>query len=198
MARIIVGVSGASGVILAHKTIKTLLKFNHTVELVMTSTALTTAHEELGKEYGSPKKFIEGLKGSITLHGLYDFMAPIASGSYPVDAMVIIPCSMSTLAGVALGLSDNLLRRAADVCLKEKRPLILVPRETPLSAIHLKHMLTLTEMGAFIIPPVPAWYQHPKSLDDVENFIVGKVLDALRMPHALYPVWGASAPLTTS
>ena len=196
MARIVVGLSGASGIILGYKTVQILLKLGHQIDLVVTSTALMTAKEEMGEDFSTAKKLMSHFEGDITLHGLYDFMSPIASGSCPVDAMVIVPCSMSTLAGVALGLSDNLLRRAADVTLKEKKPLVIVPRETPLSAIHLRHMLTLSEMGAFIVPPMPAWYQRPESLHEAENFIVGKVLDCLRIRHALYPLWHV-APLTT-
>ena len=192
MQTVIVGISGASGIILAEKTIRVLLNLGLHVDLVITSAALATAKQELNK--ATPKKLMAGFVGeNVTLHGLYDFAASIASGSYKAHGMVIVPCSMSTLAAVATGLSDNLLRRAADVCLKERRPLVLVPRETPFSAIHLRHMLTLTEMGAHMVPPVPAWYNLPKSLSDVEDFIVGKVLDCLKLPHSLYPAWPLSS-----
>lgn len=188
MQTVIVGISGASGIILAEKTIKELLNLGLHVDLVITTAALATAKQELNK--ATPKKLMASFAGeNITLHGLYDFAASIASGSYRAHGMVIVPCSMSTLAAVATGLSDNLLRRAADVCLKERRPLVLVPRETPLSSIHLRHMLTLTEMGAHMVPPVPAWYNLPGSLSAVEDFIVGKVLDCLKLPHSLYPSW---------
>lgn len=188
MANIIVGISGASGIILAHKTIEALIAAGFHIDLVISTAALATAKQEIDR--GSPKKLLEGFPpASVTLHPLYDFAASIASGSYKAEGMVIVPCSMATLAAVALGLSDNLLRRAGDVCLKERRPLVLVPRETPLSAIHLRHMLTLTEMGAHIVPPMPAWYNKPQTLADVEDFIVGKVLDCLKVSHTLYPSW---------
>lgn len=191
MKKLIVGISGASGIILALKTIKALLKADYHIDLVITSAALATAKQELG--LSTPKKILAELpEEGVTLHSLYDFSASIASGSYKTEGMIIVPCSMSTLAGVALGLSDNLLRRAADVCLKEKRPLVLVPRESPFSAIHLRHMLTLSEMGAHIVPPLPAWYNLPKTLNDIEDFIVGKILDSLKIAHRLYPIWPLS------
>ena len=185
---IIVGISGASGIVLAIKTIKSLIAAGYGIDLVITGAALATAKQELN--LSTPKKILAELSSdNIRIHSLYDFTAAIASGSYHTEGMIIVPCSMSTLAAVAIGLSDNLLRRAADVCLKERRPLTLVPRETPLSAIHLRHMLTLTEMGAHIVAPMPAWYNLPKTLSDVEDFIVGKVLDSLKIKHQLYPVW---------
>lgn len=188
MKKMIVGISGASGIVLALKTLQGLITAGYHIDLVITGAALATAKQELG--LSTPKKLLGSFPDeSVTLHSLYDFAAAIASGSYKAEGMIIVPCSMSTLAAVALGLSDNLLRRAADVCLKERRPLVLVPRETPLSAIHLRHMLSLTEMGAHIVPPMPAWYNLPQSLNDVEDFIVGKVLDTLKIPHSLYPSW---------
>ena len=185
---IIVGISGASGIVLAIKTIKSLIAAGYGIDLVITGAALATAKQELN--LSTPKKILAELSSdNIRIHSLYAFTAAIASGSYHTEGMIIVPCSMSTLAAVAIGLSDNLLRRAADVCLKERRPLTLVPRETPLSAIHLRHMLTLTEMGAHIVAPMPAWYNLPKTLSEVEDFIVGKVLDSLKIKHQLYPVW---------
>lgn len=193
MARIIVGVSGASGVILAYRTVYALLHSDHQVELVFTAHALYTMSLELGKELNSGIKwmqqFPENLQRNLTLHPIQDVGASIGSGSYFTDGMVIIPCSMATLAAVSLGLADNCLRRAADVMLKERRKLVIIPRETPLNEIHLEHLLRLTKMGAMIVPPVPAWYNAPKNLEDVENFIVGKALDALNIPNQLYKRW---------
>lgn len=193
MARYVVGVSGASGVILASRLIAALTDKDHAVELVMSQNALYTATLELGKEYKSAAKFVSHLPPSaqqrVTIHPIHDVGCAIASGSYPVEGMVVIPCSMATVAAIAVGLSDNVLRRAADVTLKEKRPLILVPRETPLSEIHLENLCKLSRYGATILPPVPAWYTEPKSLEDVENFIVGKVLDCLHIEHSLYKKW---------
>lgn len=185
MARIVVGISGASGVILGHKAVLALIQEGHFVELVISKAAHLTAAEEI---HSFPK-----YPESVTLHAPSNFAASIASGSYPHDGMLVIPCSMATLAAIALGLSDNLLRRSADVTIKEKRPLTLVPRETPLSPIHLEHMLTLSRLGVTILPPVPAWYTHPQTLNDIENFIVGKALDSLKINHSLYPRWKAAA-----
>ncbi|MDD3023475.1 MAG: UbiX family flavin prenyltransferase, partial [Syntrophomonadaceae bacterium] len=112
--------------------------------------------------------------------------SPIASGSYITDGMIIIPCTMATVSSLANGSSRSLLERAADVILKEKRSLIMVPRETPLSSIHLRNMLTLSEMGVQIIPAMPAFYHQPQSIDDMVNFVVGKVLDAMHIPHDIF------------
>ena len=193
MHRIVVGVSGASGIVLAHKTVDALTKLGHQVDLVISRDAFFTAVEEMGIEYSTMEKFLshftEEQRVLIHPHRINDFTAPIASGSFKFYGMVIVPCSMATLAGVAMGLSDNLLRRAADVALKERRPLVIVPRESPFSEIHLENMLKITRMGGVIVPPCPAWYNHPKSLDDVENFIVGRTLDALKIEHSLYKRW---------
>jgi len=119
-----------------------------------------------------------------------DWRAPVASGSNPADAMAVCPCSMGTLGAIAGGLADNLIERAADVMLKERRPLVLVPRETPLSAIHLENMLKLARAGAVILPPAPAFYTRPQTVADVVDFVVARVLDHLRVPHDLVPRWG--------
>lgn len=111
----------------------------------------------------------------------------------PPDAMVVCPCTMGTLAAIAQGLADNLIQRAADVALKERRPLILVPRETPFSSIHLENMLRLSQAGAVILPPNPGFYNHPKSVQDVVDFVVARILDHLGVAHALMQRWGASA-----
>ena len=128
--------------------------------------------------------------GELTVHSRDDWMAPMASGSNPGDAMAICPCTMGTLGAVANGMADNLIERAADVMLKERRPLVLVPRETPLSAIHLENMLKLARAGAVILPPAPGFYTRPRTIDDVVDFVVARVLDHLGVPHALVPRWG--------
>jgi 4-hydroxy-3-polyprenylbenzoate decarboxylase len=128
--------------------------------------------------------------GQLTVFGREDWMAPVASGSNPADAMAVCPCSMGTLGAIANGLADNLIERAADVMLKERRPLVLVPRETPLSTIHLDNMLKLAQAGAVILPPAPGFYDGPQSVDDLVDFVVARVLDQLRVAHALGPRWG--------
>lgn len=194
MATLVIGVTGASGVVLAHHAIDALTRLGHDVHLVMTADGLVTAKEEMGINYATLDRFVgsfsEKQQARITAHKVQNVSASIASGSFPVDGMLIIPCSMATLAAVAMGLGDNLLRRAADVTLKERRRLVIVPREAPLSEIHLQNMLSLTRMGAVILPPVPAWYMHPKSLADVELSIVGRALDCFHIDAKLYPRWG--------
>ncbi len=126
----------------------------------------------------------------LKVFGREEWFAPVASGSNPAHAMVICPCTMGTLAAVASGLSDNLIARAADVMLKERRPLILVPRETPFSSIHLENMLRLSHAGATILPANPGFYTRPESVQDIVDFVVARVLDQLRIPHQLMPRWG--------
>ena len=128
--------------------------------------------------------------GQVTAYAREDWMAPVASGSNPADAMAVCPCTMGTLGAIANGLADNLIERAADVMLKERRPLVLVPRETPLSAIHLDNMLKLARAGAVILPPAPGFYHHPQSVADLVDFVVARILDQLRVPHDLVPRWG--------
>ena len=130
--------------------------------------------------------------GQLTVFGREDWMSPVASGSNPADAMAVCPCSMGTLGSLAAGLADNLIERAADVMLKERRTLVLVPRETPLSAIHLENMLKLSRAGAVILPPSPGFYGHPRTIEDLVDFVVARVLDQLGIEHALGPRWGAS------
>jgi 4-hydroxy-3-polyprenylbenzoate decarboxylase len=143
------------------------------------------AERLLGERFGARP-------GELRVFGREDWMAPVASGSNPADAMAVCPCSMGTLGAIANGLADNLIERAADVMLKERRPLVLVPRETPLSAIHLENMLRLARAGAVILPPSPGFYARPATVDDVVDFVVARVLDHLGVPHALVERWGAS------
>lgn len=187
MARFIIGISGASGVILGYKCVQKLLELGHFVHLIVTSDAHITAQEEMSEDL--LKELTRGFNNELfQSHAIRDFKAPIASGTFQVDGMAIVPCSMATLAGISCGLGDNLLRRAADVTLKEGRKLVLVPREMPLSAIHLENMLKLAKLQVSILPPQPAWYANPTSLSDVEDFIVGRVLDQLKVSNH-YPRW---------
>ena len=136
------------------------------------------------------EKYGDGVRaGTVNLHSNRDLGATIASGSHGCTGMVIVPCSMKTLAGVAHGLSRNLVERAADVMLKERRPLVVVPRETPMSLPQLKNMVLCAEAGAMILPAMPAFYQLPKTLDDLADFMAGKILSALGFEHDLYPPW---------
>jgi 4-hydroxy-3-polyprenylbenzoate decarboxylase len=127
----------------------------------------------------------------LAVFGREEWFAPVASGSNPPDAMVICPCSMGTLAAIAQGLADNLIERAADVVLKEGRKLVLVPRETPFSVIHLENMLRLARAGAVIVPPSPGFYNHPQTVADLVDFVVARVLDQIAVPHELARRWGA-------
>jgi len=196
MADVVVGISGASGTILGYRATDVLSALGHQVHLVMSRGAQFTGQLELREGIASLDQFLRSLpteqRQRIQTYRNSDFSARIASGSCPTDAMLLIPCSMATLAAIAVGLSDNLIRRAADVTLKERRKLVIVPRETPLSEVHLENMLKITRMGGVIVPPVPGWYTQPQTLQDVEDFIVGRALDAMGFDASLYPRWGMS------
>ena len=191
----VVAMTGASGVVYGVRFIQVLAEFGHSVSLIISEPARLVIREELGIALKSftGQQALEELVGSaasnVQAYSPRDFTAPIASGSYPTHAMIIIPCSMGTLGAVASGISQNLIHRAADCVLKEGRKLVLVPRETPLHAIHLENMLKLARMGARIVPAMPAFYAGSQSLQDMIDFIVGKVLDQLDLPHTLYPRW---------
>jgi len=146
-----------------------------------------TAERIIKHELNTAKKDVENLASHV--YNADDWSSPIVSGSFKTDGMVIVPCSMKTLAGIANGYSNNVILRAADVTLKEKRKLILVPRETPLNVIHLRNMLELAKQGVLIVPAMPAYYHKPKSISDVVNYVVGKVLDLLGIEHTLYKRW---------
>lgn len=194
--RWVVGITGASGSVYAIRLIETLLSSEVEVHLVVTEAGWRVLKEELG--WDTTKRlaalevnFREPInRKQLILHPNADIGATIASGSFQVEGMIIIPCSMGTLASIAHGISDDLMTRAADVMLKEGRKLLLVPRETPLHAIHLENMLTLAKMGVKLIPAMPAFYYGPQSIEDMINFLVGKVLDQLPLDHDLYRRWG--------
>jgi 4-hydroxy-3-polyprenylbenzoate decarboxylase len=172
------------------------------LELVVSEYGRRLLRDELGEDaaidkldnYLATKYGTNVRRGTTTLHSNKDLGATIASGSHGCEAMVIVPCSMKTLAGVAHGLSRNLVERAADVMLKERRPLVIVPRETPMSLPQLRNMTLCAEAGAMIMPAMPAYYQLPRTIDDLADFMAGKILSALGFSHQLYPVWtGRSA-----
>jgi len=196
-----VGVTGASGAIYATRTLAALLSQGIQVELVVSEYGRRLLRDELG-EQASVDRLVPFLtekygatvgNGRLTVHSHRDLGATIASGSHSAAAMVIVPCSMKTLAGVAHGLSRNLVERAADVMLKERRRLVIVPRETPMSLPQLRNMVLCAEAGATILPAMPAFYQLPKTLDDLADFMAGKILGALGFEHDLYPAWTGRA-----
>ncbi|NIR86413.1 UbiX family flavin prenyltransferase [Candidatus Bathyarchaeota archaeon] len=181
--RLIVAITGASGVVYGKRLLKALREKKVETHLIISKAAEKVIKHELGMAKEDVKKLADHA------YDVNDWNAPIVSGSFKTDGMIIIPCSMKTLAGIAHGYSDNLVLRAADVTLKEKRRLILVPRETPLNVVHLRNMLSLAEQGVVIVPAMPAYYHKPKHIDDLVDFVVGKVLDLLEMEHKLYKRW---------
>jgi 4-hydroxy-3-polyprenylbenzoate decarboxylase len=194
---IAVGVTGASGAIYALRTIAALLELGCRLDIVFSDYGKRLLLDEVGADakidrlgelleerYGPSVR-----QGRFVLHSNRDQGASLASGSHRVDAMVIVPCSMKTLSGVALGGSRSLIERAADVMLKERRPLILVPRETPMSLPALRNMVACAEAGAMILPAMPAFYQKPQTIDDLAAFIAGKIVNALGFEQRLFPAW---------
>ena len=204
MKTIVLAFTGASGLPYGMRLLQCLLQSGQRVYLVYSQAAQIAAKQEL--DFTLPKRpqdaekiLLEHLNklatkkfsGELRVFGRDDWYAPMASGSNPGDAMVICPCTMGTLAAVAAGLSDDLITRGADVMLKEKRPLILVPRESPFSSIHLENMLKLSHAGAVILPPNPGFYYQPQSVQDLIDFVVARILDHLHVPHELVKRWGA-------
>jgi 4-hydroxy-3-polyprenylbenzoate decarboxylase len=180
----VVGIAGASGAILARRTVDELLLRDLPTIVVCSNSGKLVWQEELGVSFNETlSEWRE--HPQFTPYSVGDLRAPIASGTFPTGGMVVVPCSMNSVAALAHGLSNNLLLRAADVCLKEKRRLVLVPRETPLHAIHLENMLTLSRMGVTILPPEPAFYLQPQSVEDISKFVVGRVLVALGVEDEL-------------
>lgn len=196
-----IAITGASGSIYGVRLLEYLLKKGHKVYLTITKEGSLILKEEVGFDWrGSEKDVEKKIKRDLKIAGAYrdknmrffdeeNLFAPISSGSQKVDAMVIIPCSMKTLSGIVHGYTNNLIERSADVMIKEGRPLIIVPRETPLNTIHLRNMLSLSEIGVKIIPAMPGFYNHPRKIDDLINFIVGKVLDSLGIENTIYRRW---------
>ncbi|MDA3130198.1 UbiX family flavin prenyltransferase [Aliibacillus thermotolerans] len=194
-----VAITGASGAVYAVRLVQELTQGGHHIHLLMSEASWQVFRDELLLDIKDRNQCLEDLFSlsspdvSIDVHDLQDFQAPVASGSYQMDAMVVIPCSMGTLSKIANGNSGNLLERAADVQLKEKRDLILVPRETPLHGGHLENMLKAERNGAQIVPAMPGFYHLPETKEDLIDFVVGKVLDALGIEHSLFRRWGEEA-----
>ncbi len=196
---ICLALTGASGIPYGLRLLECLLAAGCRVQLLYSQAAQVVARQEI--DFDLPARPAEARAAllarypavdpeKLAVFGREEWFAPVASGSNPPDAMVVCPCSMGTLAAIAQGLAGNLIERAADVVLKEGRKLILVPRETPLSAIHLENMLRLARAGAVMLPPSPGFYHHPRTVADVVDFVVARILDQLAVPHALLRRWG--------
>ena len=185
--RLVVGISGASGAIYGIRTLEVLRESRVETHLILTEAAHKTIRLETDYKIGDIEKLAN------ETHRVGDITSKLASGSFHTDGMVIIPCSMKTLGGIASGYADNLLLRAAEVTMKERRPLVLVVRETPLTLIHLENMVTAARAGAVVLPAMPAFYHRPKTLDDLVNQVVGKVLDTLGVKHEIYKRWDGPA-----
>jgi flavin prenyltransferase len=194
---VVVAVTGASGALYATRTMAALLERGWHLELVVSDYGRRLLRDELGDaaaidriaDYLADKYGAAVRSGTFTLYSNRDLGAKIASGSQGAEAMVVVPCSMKSLAGIAHGLSRNLVERAADVMLKERRRLIIVPRETPMSLPQLRNMVLCAEAGVMIMPAMPAFYQMPQTLDDLADFMAGKILSALGLSQELYPSW---------
>ena len=178
MRPLVVGISGASGSVLAQGTVDELLRRDVPTIVVCSDGGRLVWQEEMGESFNRALAEWQEYP-QFTFYPINDLRAPIASGTYPTGGMVVVPCSMNSVASMAHGLARNLLLRTADVCLKEGRRLVLVPRETPLHSIHLENMLTLARMGAVVLPPEPAFYLKPRGIDDIVRFVVSRVLMAL-------------------
>lgn len=181
--KVIVGISGSSCVILGIRLLEVLKKLGIETHLIISDTAKKLIEHETSYKVEAVEKL------ATKVYGYKYLFAPIASGSFQTKGMVIIPCSMKTLAGIANGYSDNLMLRAADVCLKERRKLVLVARETPLNLIHIENMRRVTLAGGIILPPVFTLYSRPKKIDEIVDHIIGKVLDALGIENKIYKRW---------
>lgn len=198
MAIYTIAMTGASGAAYGMRVLEHLVKGGHNIYFSLTRDAMHILNDETGLmlkgsetdiQYAVEKQ-LGAREGQIRYFDEDNMYAPIASGSARVDGMAVIPCSMKALSSIAHGFASNLIERAADVTIKERRKLVIVPRETPLSAIHLRNMLALAEAGCHIIPAMPAFYHHPKKIQDIVDFIAGRVLDALGVENDLSPRWG--------
>lgn len=198
MKPVVVAITGASGIVYGTRLLSFLLEQGYPVYAVISDSARLVIEEELGIPVAeqSRQESLRQMFGThlqnLTIFSAKDFKAPVASGSFPVHGMVIVPCSMGTLGAVASGISNNLIHRAADCMIKENRRLVIVPRETPLSAIHLENMLKLARLGVRMVPAMPGFYSGEQSIEQVVDFMVGKILDQLDIPHALFPRWTGS------
>ncbi len=198
---ITLGITGASGIPIAFTLLKHLVESNCQVQVVITTAGIVTVKQETALSLSNNpelcKQTLAKYLGLVSIENLSiytnnDWYSPVASGSSVSDAMVVCPCSMATLGKIANGIGDDLLSRAADVIMKERKNLVLVPRETPLSAVHLDNMQRLAKLGVCILPPVPAFYTHPQNVQDIIDFVVGRILDQIGIPNVLLTRWGQS------
>ncbi len=196
MKSLVVAITGASGSIYSLRLIEELLKSRNRVYLVISKQAFSIIRTETGinwagkTESDTEKKIQKHFSSkNIKYFSEGNLYAPISSGSFFTDGMLVVPCSMKTLSGIANGYASNLIERAADVVLKENRKLLLVPREMPFNTIHLENMLKLARLGVKIVPPIPAFYHKPKDINDIVDFVVGKILDSIEVRHNLFKRW---------
>ena len=205
MKSFVVAITGASGSVYGLRVIEELLKAGHKVHLIISRTAFLIIKTETGIDFSGrteteteteieieiEKKIQRHFSSkNIRYYSEQNLSAPVSSGSFITDGMLVVPCSMKTLSGIASGYANNLIERSADVVLKEGRRLIIAPREMPFSAIHLENMLKLARLGVGIVPPIPAFYQKPKKLSDIVDFVAGKILDSAGVKHNLFKRWG--------
>lgn len=204
---LVVALSGASGTIYGIRMLQFLLENDYKVELVVSDSASKVAYNEMSLSLSQDPALLKeqilsyvkapnSARALLTVWAHKDISASISSGSYKTLGMIIIPTSMGTIGTIANGISDNLIARAADVCLKERRKLVLVPREMPLNTIHIENLLKLSKMGAIIAPASPAFYNKPKELTDMVDFVVGKSLDLFGIEHSLFKRWKENCELT--
>ncbi len=185
--RLIVGITGASGTVLGVRLLEELKKAKVETHVIVSAGAYEVAKHEM-KDVRDVRGLVKS--NSAQYYDEKDISSKPASGSYETDGMIIVPCSMKTLSSIACGYGDNLISRAADVCIRYKRKLVVVPRETPLNAIHLENMAKLSRMGVWIVPPNLSYYHNPETLEDMTDFMVGKMLDCFGIEHNLYKKWG--------
>ena len=200
MKKIVVGLTGASGAMMGERFVRHLVEGGHQVSVILSSHAVEVFREErdidLGKNFTEIKSNflkIYGNPQNLNVAPAEDMADRISSGSSKIDAMVVVPCSLSSVASIAHGITSNLIHRVASVSIKERRPLILVPRESPLSPIHLKNLLYLSEIGVHIVPATTAFYHKPKTVEEMVDFTLGRVLDLLKIEHSLFKRWREAA-----
>jgi flavin prenyltransferase len=197
---VVIGITGASGVIYSFKLLEFLLEKSFNVDLIITEMGQVVIQQELNLNItnlnpeGKKTQILNRIAGSVdpgllSLYANEGLCAPMSSGSYETQGMIILPCSMNTLAAIHAGMASNLITRAADTCLKQGKKLVIAPREVPFNTIHLRNMHALSAMGVKIVVPAPAFYNHPHSIDDMINYVTGKILDVFEVPNELYTRW---------